>query len=75
MSAQDLKSIKDLFTELVTTTTEELVLVIDSLDQLRDLGAGLRGWIPNQLSDSVTMVLSAIPGEQFKVVPELQVSD
>ena len=70
---QDLKSLKDLFKDLLKNTTEPMVVVIDSLDQLRDYGAGLRGWIPEFLNDEVTMIISAIPGEQFRVIPELEV--
>ncbi len=73
MFLQDLKSVKDLFWELITTTSAPLVIVIDSLDQLRDYGTGLRDWVPTNVSDKVTFVLSAIPGDQFRVVPELQV--
>ena len=51
-------------------------VILDSLDQLSDHGAGLKDWIPKKLPSDVTMLISAIPEEQFKVyllVPRLLV--
>ncbi len=64
--SQDLKSLKELFQETVQSSGEALI-ILDSLDQLTDRGAGLRDWIPREIPDDVTMVLSAIPGTQFQV--------
>ena len=52
---------------------QPVVLIVDSLDQLRDHGAGLREWIPKSLPPTVTMVMSAIPADEFIVGPELKV--
>ena len=74
-SFQDLKSVKELFTEVLASCKEHLTIVIDSLDQLRDYGAGLKDWIPKTLNNKITFVMSAIPGDQYRVVPELQVNN
>lgn len=50
-----------------------MVILLDSLDQLRDYGSTLREWIPSELPSRITMFLSCIPGEEFKVGPELKV--
>ena len=63
---QDLKSLKEKFKEKVSRCSD-VTIILDSLDQLSDHGAGLKDWIPKELPSSVTMVISAIPGEQFKV--------
>ena len=68
-----MKELKEYFTELLEEQSERIVLILDSLDQLRDFGAKLRGWIPKTLPDDVTLLLSCIPGEEFVVGPELKV--
>ena len=72
---QDLKSVKELFTEILAACKTHLTIVIDSLDQLRDYGGGLKDWIPKTLNNKIAFVMSAIPGDQYRVVPELQVNN
>lgn len=49
-----------------------MTVILDSLDQLTDYGAGLRDWIPRKLKGKVRLVLSAIPDDKFKVIPVLK---
>lgn len=62
------------FQSLLTETERPLALVLDSLDQLKDYGAGLMDWIPSKLPENITFLLSAIPDAEYKIVPELKVS-
>ena len=48
-------------------------MVIDSLDQLRDAGAGLRDWVPAQLPSNVHFILSTIPGVEYRIELQLKV--
>ena len=61
-----MKSLKEKFKEKVVANSD-ITIILDSLDQLIDHGAGLKDWIPKVLPSDVTMIISAIPGEQFKV--------
>ena len=70
-----MKSVKELFTEILASCQGRLTIVIDSLDQLRDYGAGLKDWVPKTLNNKITLVMSAIPGDRYRVVPELQVNN
>ena len=70
-----MKSLKELFTEILASCKEHLTIVIDSLDQLRDYGAGLKDWVPKTLNKKIILVMSAIPGDRYRVVPELQVNN
>ncbi len=72
-SFQDLKSLKETFVDHLRGYGKRLVMVIDSLDQLRDAGAGLRDWIPAQLPNNVHLILSTIPGAEYKIEPQLKV--
>ena len=58
---------------MIANITEGIIVILDSLDQLRDQGSRLKDWIPEDLPPNVTMVMSAIPGEEFVVGPELKV--
>ncbi len=49
-----------------------MTIILDSLDQLSDHGAGLQDWIPRKIKKNMKMILSAIPEEKFKVVPTLK---
>ena len=64
---QDLKSLKEKFRAKIAASSD-ITIILDSLDQLSDHGAGLKDWIPKELPSDVTMVISAIPEEQFKVI-------
>ena len=76
-SLQTMKELKDYFCtsimEKLEKHSERTVLLLDSLDQLRDFGCKLRGWIPTNLPENVTLLLSCIPAEEFVVGPELKV--
>ena len=68
-----MKELKEYFCTLLEEQSDRTVLVLDSLDQLRDFGSKLKGWIPKKLPENVTMLLSCIPAEEFIVGPELKV--
>ena len=70
-----MKELKEYFCDLLNQQRDRTVLVLDSLDQLRDFGSQLREWIPTELHDNMTMLLSCIPADEFVVGPELKVSD
>ena len=70
-----MKELKEYFCDLLEQQTDRVVLILDSLDQLRDFGSKLRDWIPKNLPENVTMLLSCIPADEFVVGPELKVSN
>ena len=74
---QTMKELKDYFCtsvmEKLGTQPDRTVLLLDSLDQLRDFGCKLRDWIPKNLPENVTLLISCIPAEEFVVGPELKV--
>ena len=74
---QTMKELKDYFCTSIMVKlekhSERTVLLLDSLDQLRDFGCKLRGWIPKNLPENVTLLLSCIPAEEYVVGPELKV--
>ena len=72
-SLQELKDLKSQFNQLLTNNSQPLSVFLDSLDQLRDAGSGLKDWIPSSLPDSTILLMSAIPGEEYKVEPDLRV--
>ena len=51
------------------------MVILDSLDQLRDKGGNLKEWLPSELSPHVVFIMSAIPTEEFVVVQALKVSE
>ena len=56
------------------SSSNPVVLVLDSLDQLSDDDAGRElDWLPKQLPDNVYMILSTLPGEEYICLPKLQV--
>ena len=68
-----MKELKEYFCTLLEEQSDRTVILLDSLDQLRDYGSKLKGWIPKELSENVTMLLSCIPADEFVVGPELKV--
>ena len=70
-----MKELKEYFCELLEKQSERTVLVLDSLDQLRDFGSKLRDWIPKKLPENVVLLLSCIPADEFVVGPELKVGN
>ena len=70
-----MKELKAYFCELLEEQSERTVLVLDSLDQLRDFGSKLRDWIPKELPENVVLLLSCIPADEFVVGPELKVGN
>ena len=65
---------KEQFSQLLTSSTVPLTIILDSLDQLRDSGAGLKDWIPATVSQGVTLVMSMIDDPLYQVGPELKVN-
>ena len=61
------------FKQYLEEYEEPLVIILDSLDQLRDKGGKLKEWVPTEVPEHVTFILSAIPTETFVVVPEMKV--
>ena len=56
------------------SSSNPVVLVLDSLDQLSDDDAGRElDWLPKELPDNVYMILSTLPGEEYICLPKLQV--
>ena len=52
----------------------ELIIMLDSLDQLSpENGAHRMTWLPQTLAKNVKVIVSTLPGEQYKVMPHLKV--
>ena len=70
---KDFKELKKQFVGFLKSYDKPLIVILDSLDQLRDGDSGLKNWIPTSLAENVTLVLSTIPGEKYAVEPQLRV--
>ncbi len=69
-----MKELQEYFIKFLETKADHpICFLLDSLDQLRDLGGVLSQWVPKELGTNVTFILSAIPDEEYKVVPTLKV--
>ena len=64
---------KELFKRLLSEKDKELIIILDSLDQLRDSGAGIRQWMPKSLPKSITLILSSVLDGHSEIVDELKV--
>ncbi len=63
------------FGEFLTSEIEtKVILVLDSLDQLSADDGGLNmKWLPKEISKFVKVIVSTLPGEEYKVLPALKV--
>ena len=53
----------------------KVVIMLDSLDQLSpEDGALAMKWLPMNASRNVSIILSTLPGQEYKVLPALKVS-
>lgn len=56
------------------TIRRKVVIILDSLDQLTPQdGALSMQWLPREISKNVSLILSTLPGEEYKVLPALKV--
>ena len=64
----------DFFTEQLRDIESKIVIMLDSLDQLSpEDGALNMKWLPKDISSNVSIILSTLPGEEYKVLPALKV--
>ena len=53
----------------------KLVIILDSLDQLAaDDGALAMKWLPREVYKNVSIIVSTLPGDEYKVFPTLKAS-
>ena len=64
------------FFELELQSIErKIVIMLDSLDQLSpEDGALAMKWLPMNASSNVSIIVSTLPSEEYKVLPALKVS-
>ena len=73
-SFQTFKKMKDFFSEKLSKLKAKLVVILDSLDQLSpEDGALSMQWLPKEISKNVSIIVSTLPGEEYKVLPSLKV--
>ena len=73
-SFQTFKKMRDFFGEKLSDLKTKLVVILDSLDQLApDDGALSMQWLPKDVSKNVSIIVSTLPGEEYKVLPALKV--
>lgn len=74
---QDIRSLLEFFPKCLeehASSSNPIVLVLDSLDQLSDDDGGRElDWVPKDLPDNVYMILSTLPGTEYICFPKLQV--
>ena len=52
-----------------------VVLILDSLDQLSTEDGGRQlEWLPRNLPENVSVIMSTLPGEEFEAFSNLKVS-
>ena len=62
------------FEEKINLLSMDTVIMLDSLDQLSpENGAHKMSWLPSYVPDNVKIVVSTLPGEEYKVMPNLKV--
>ena len=74
---QDMKSLSDFFPKCLKMACSdvEVVLVLDSLDQLSPKDGGRQlDWWPRSLPDNAFVVMSTLPGEEFEAFSNLKVT-
>ncbi|KAJ7375738.1 hypothetical protein OS493_039207 [Desmophyllum pertusum] len=73
---QDIRSLLEFFPtclEKHASSSNPIVLVLDSLDQLSDDDGGRElDWVPKELANNVYMILSTLPGAEYICFPKLQ---
>lgn len=74
---QDIRSLLEFFPKCLekhASSSNPVVLVLDSLDQLSDDDGGRElDWVPKKLPRNVYIILSTLPGEEYNCFPKLQV--
>ena len=74
-SFQTFKKMRDFFSEKLSDLKTKLVIILDSLDQLApEDGALSMQWLPKEVSKNVSIIVSTLPGEEYKVLPALKVA-
>ena len=64
----------EFFETELKTIKRKVVIILDSLDQLTpEDGALSMQWLPKKISKNVSLILSTLPGEEYKVLPALKV--
>ena len=64
----------EFFETELNSIDQKIVIILDSLDQLTpEDGALLMQWLPKEISKNVSLILSTLPGEEYKVLPALKV--
>lgn len=64
----------EFFETELNSIDRKVVIMLDSLDQLTpDDGALSMKWLPKEISQNVSLILSTLPGEEYKVLPALKV--
>lgn len=64
----------EFFEEQLRDMEKKIVIILDSLDQLSpEDGALNMKWLPKEISSNVTIILSTLPGEEYKILPALKV--
>ena len=70
-----MKQLIEYFKEKLSQVDMELIIMLDSLDQLSpENGAHKMSWLPQRLPIKVKIAVSTLPGEQYRVIPNLKVS-
>ncbi|EDO37261.1 predicted protein, partial [Nematostella vectensis] len=72
---QGLKDMVELFPSLLASATAKrpLLVLLDSLDQLSpEDGARLLDWLPKHLPGHCKMIVSTLPGAQYRCFPKLK---
>ena len=64
----------EFFSEKLKSMDTKLVIILDSLDQFSpEDGALAMKWLPKEVSHNVAVILSTLPGEEYKTFPALKV--
>lgn len=72
-----MKSLSEFFPRCLEEACAEMrvVLILDSLDQLSTEDGGRQlEWLPRNLPENVSVIMSTLPGEEFEAFPNLKVS-
>lgn len=72
-----MKSLSEFFPRCLEEACAEMrvVLILDSLDQLSTEDGGRQlEWLPRNLPENVSVIMSTLPGEEFEAFSSLKVS-
>lgn len=65
----------EFFGEQLRDIETKVILILDSLDQLSpEDGALNMKWLPKEISSTVSIILSTLPGVEYHVLPSLKVT-